>query len=378
MPLELIDNPKTASNALGAMAGVRELAVDTEGASFHRFVDRVYLLQLSTRHTSAIIDPLSVSADALSPLGALLTSPDVETVFHDADYDLRLLRRDYGWRIRKIFDTRIAAQLLGIKAFGLSAMLERYFGVKLDKKHQRADWSMRPLPRDMLDYAEQDTRYLLDLRDRLRDDLEQKGRLVWAREEFDRLEETKWADDDAEPAFMRIKGARDLSRRELAVLRELHAWRDSVAGELDRATFRVIGNEQLLELSRTQPATPQSLGQTKGVSRGLLERRSAGIFDAIRRGLEVPEEQLPAFPKAKRWDRDPNFDERLNKVKAARDAMAVQLDLDPGVLCARERMEAVARKNPQSPEQLGEISELRRWQADVLGPAYLAALQGSK
>ncbi|MEK7402300.1 MAG: HRDC domain-containing protein [Gemmatimonadota bacterium] len=377
MPLELIDNPKSASSALGDMSGVRELAVDTEGASFHRFVDRVYLLQLSTRQQSAIIDPLAVSAEFLSPLGALLESADVETVFHDADYDLRLLRRDYGWKIRRIFDTRVAAQLLGIKAFGLAALLERYFGVKLDKKHQRADWSMRPLPRDMLDYAEQDTRYLLELKDHISDELEKKGRLAWVREECERLEDTKWADEDAGGAFLRIKGARDLSRRELAVLRELHAWRDSVARELDRATFRVIGKEQLLDLSRTQPSTPKSLGQTKGASRALLDRRSGEIIDAVRRGLEAPEDDLPKFPKSPRWDRDPHFDERVNKVKTARDAMAVQLDLDPGVLCARERMEAVARKNPQSREQLAEVTELRRWQADVLGPSILAALQGS-
>jgi len=373
--LELLDKPDAVARGLRELASVREIGVDTEGASFHRFVDRVYLLQLSTRNTSAIIDPLAVSGESLAPLGAVLESPDVETVFHDADYDLRLLRRDYGWKIRHIFDTRIAAQLLGLRAFGLAALLEKYFGVKLDKKHQRADWSMRPLPRDMLDYAAQDTRYLLELKDLIKSDLEKKGRLAWVAEECARLEETKWSEDDTGAAFLRIKGARDLSRRELAVLGELFAWRDSVAKDLDRATFRVIGNEQLLDLARTQPSTPQSLGQTKGVSRGLLERRAGEMLDAIRRGLEVPEADLPKFAKAPRWDRDPHFDERVTKVKAARDAMAVELDLDPGVLCARERMEAVARKNPQSREQLLEITELRRWQADVLGPAFLAALR---
>src|SRR5205823_8953037 len=137
------------------------------GASFHRFVDRVYLLQLSTPAGTTIIDPLSVDVAALRPLGDVLESPAVQTVFHDADYDLRLLQQDYGWHVRNIFDTRVAAQLLGIRAFGLAALLERYFGVKLDKKHQRADWSMRPLTREMLNYAAQDTMHLLGLRDRL-------------------------------------------------------------------------------------------------------------------------------------------------------------------------------------------------------------------
>src|SRR5262249_49980901 len=154
----------------------------------------------------------------------------VEIVFHDADYDLRLLAQDYGWHITNIFDTRIAAQLLGLTAFGLAALLERYFGVKLDKKHQRADWSMRPLTPDMLDYATQDTRYLLELKDHLGTELVKLGRMEWAREEFALLEGTRWRDEDAALSYLRLKGARDLTRRELAVLRELVPWRDAVAG----------------------------------------------------------------------------------------------------------------------------------------------------
>src|SRR3954469_5614344 len=213
-----LDTAQDTSRFLRSIADVDLLAIDTEGASFHRFVDRIYLLQLSTRDRSAIIDPLPIGTP--EELGTLLESPRAEVVFHDADYDLRLLQQDYRWHVRNIFDTRVAAQLLGIRAFGLAALLERYFGVKLDKKHQRADWSMRPLPQGMLDYAAQDTIHLLELRDRLKDDLERAGRWDWAREEFALLEGTRWPDEEADDAFLRIKGARDLNRRELAVLRE--------------------------------------------------------------------------------------------------------------------------------------------------------------
>ena len=370
----LIDEAAAATGALTDIAESRELALDTEGASFHRFVDRVYLLQLSTRQRTAIIDPLSVPADALAPLGALLESPSVEVVLHDADYDLRLLHQDYGWHVRRIFDTRIAAQLLGLKAFGLSALLERYFGVVLDKKHQRADWSMRPLPQDMLDYAAQDTAYLLDLRDRLSDELAKLGRSDWAREEFDRLEGLRWENEDPSLGYLRIKGARDLSRRELAVLRELASWRDSVARDMDRATFRVIGNEQLLDLARVQPRTREDLAKLKGISRGLLENRAPEMIAAIRRGLEVPDADLPRFPKAPRWDRDPGFDERVNALRNVREHMAHKLAIDPGVLAPRERLEAVARKNPQNRDELSEVQQLRRWQAEVLGEEFLRAL----
>lgn len=369
-----IDRPDAAARHLGALAPITEIAVDTEGASFHKFVDRVYLLQLSTRGFSAIIDPLAVNREQLAPLGALLERADVETVFHDADYDLRLLQRDYGWHVRSIFDTRIAAQLLGLKAFGLAALLERYFGAKLDKKHQRADWSMRPLTPDMLEYAAQDTRYLLELRDRLREALEKKGRLPWAREEFARLEGTKWSEEEAGTGFLRIKGARDLSRRELAVLRELGPWRDDIAREQDRATFRVIGNEQLLEIARRQPRDRDALARIKGIPRGILERRAHEMLDAVRRALAAAEADLPRFPKGPRWDRDPDFDRKVNALKTVRDDVSRELDLDPGVLCARDRLEAVARRNPRVADELDEVPELRSWQREVLGAGFIRAL----
>jgi ribonuclease D len=367
-----LDSNEDVSRFIGEIDGVRAIALDTEGASFHRFVDRIYLLQLSTRERSAIIDPLAI--DAPQGLGALIESPQVEKVFHDADYDLRLLHQDYGWHARRIFDTRIAAQLLGQRAFGLAALLERYFGVKLDKKHQRADWSMRPLTEDMLRYAAQDTMHLLELRERMKDELDQAGRWSWAREEFERLEGIRWDKDDPSTAFLRVKGARDLTRRQLAVFRELLPWRDALARELDRATFRVLSNEALLEIARRAPESRDALSQIKGISRGILEGKHAEIVGAVRRGLAVPDADLPRFPRASRWERDPDFDDRVAKLKAVRDVAAAKLDLDPGVLCARDRLEAVARKEPKTLEELAEVPELRRWQVELLGERFLSAM----
>ncbi len=367
-----LDTVPAVEEFTARIARARELALDTEGASFHRFVDRIYLLQLSTRDTHAVIDPLSIGQP--TGLGRLLEDPSVEVVFHDADYDLRLLEQDYGWKIKHIFDTRIAAQLLGYTAFGLAALLERFFGVKLDKKHQRADWSMRPLTADMLDYAAQDTRYLLELKDLMSAELERMGRMAWAREEFGLLEGTRWADEEPGMGFLKLKGARDLTRRELAVLRELVPWRDAVARQMDRATFRVLGNEQLLDLSRTQPQSRDALAKIKGMPRGILEQRGAELLDAVTRALAVPEAELPRFPKAARWDRDPEFDARVSALKTARDEAAKRLALDPGVLCSRDRMEAVARRNPATVDELLEVTELRRWQAGELAEAFVAAL----
>jgi ribonuclease D len=370
-----LDTVQQVDQFLSEIADVKELALDTEGASFHRFLDRIYLLQLSTPERSAIIDPLPIGAP--KKLGELLQDNSVEVVFHDADYDLRLLHQDYGWHVTNIFDTRVAAQLLGIKSFGLAALLEQFFDVKLDKKHQRADWSMRPLTPDMLDYAAQDTRYLLQLRDHMKSDLERRGRWHWAKEEFARLEGTRWEAEQSMEGFLRLKGARDLSRRELAVLREVANWRDTVAAQLDRATFRVMGNEVLFELARRAPRNVTELGAIKGVPKGMLERAGQDIVAAVIRGMEVPEAELPSFPRGQRWNKDRDFDDRVARLKAVRDAAATRLELDPGVLCSRERLENVARSGAGTVEDLASVPDLRRWQIEEMGEGFIRALGNS-
>ena len=367
-----LDKPEVVERFLTEISDIKELALDTEGASFHRFLDRIYLLQISTRERSAIIDPLPIGSPA--KLGDLLLSNDVEVAFHDADYDLRLLHQDYGWHVTNIFDTRIASQLLGIKSFGLAALLEQFFDVKLDKKHQRADWSMRPLPADMLEYAAQDTRYLLQLKDHMKSELGRRGRLHWAQEEFARLEGTRWEAEESMEGFLRLKGARDLSRRELAVLREVANWRDTVAAELDRATFRVMGNETLFELARLTPRSVSELAAIKGMPKGMIERAGGDIVAAVRRGIEVPEAELPKFPKGQRWNKDRDFDEKVARLKSVRDAAATRLELDPGVLCSRERLENVARSGAKSVEELAAVPDLRRWQIEEMGAGFIAAL----
>jgi ribonuclease D len=369
-----LDKAPEVDRFLSEISDVTELALDTEGASFHRFLDRIYLLQISTREESAIIDPLPIGSPAR--LGQLLESKGVEVVFHDADYDLRLLHQDYGWHVTNIFDTRVASQLLGIKSFGLAALLEQFFDVKLDKKHQRADWSMRPLTPDMLAYAAQDTRYLLQLKDHMKGQLTRRGRLHWAQEEFARLEGTRWEAEQSMEGFLRLKGARDLSRRELAVLREVANWRDTVAAQLDRATFRVIGNEALFEIARRPPMNTSELGTIKGMPKGMIERAGADIVAAVRHGMEVPEAELPKFPKGQRWNKDRDFDEKVNRLKAVRDAAATRLELDPGVLCSRERLENIARSGARTVEDLAAVPDLRRWQIEEMGDGFVKALVG--
>jgi ribonuclease D len=349
------------------------LAVDTEAASFHRYTDRVYLLQVSSRNETAVVDPLATRG--LGPLGDVLADPDIEVVFHDADYDLRLLDREYGFRATGVFDTRVAAQLLNEPGVGLAALLEKYLGVRLDKRFQRADWSARPLSPAMLEYAASDTRHLPALRDILKAQLEARGRLSWAMEEFALLDDIRGGQSDGEPGYLRLKGAKALKGRELAVLRELFAWREGVAQRADRATFRVLNNEPMMALAKHPPGDLAALKAVPGMSADQVERRGRDILAAVNRGLEVPDRDLPKIERGPRRAYDAAFDARLERLKAARNRLATELDLQPGVLCPNGTLEAIAKANPESIEALGQLAELRRWQLRTIGEQLLAALK---
>ena len=383
--MSYIRTPEALAEAIAALSREPLVAADTEAASFHRYRDRIFLIQLSSPSRTEIIDPLAV-AD-LSPVGRLLADAKVEKVFHDADYDLRILDRDYGFRARRLFDTRIAAQLAGEPAIGLAALLEKYAGVKLAKEHQKADWSRRPLPPAMLAYAAADTAHLPALREQLRAKLIALGRLIWAEEEFTRLEDLRWTGGGAPDgaggggaggpdAFLRVKGAKALTPRQLAALRELYRWREAVAAEQDRATFRIIGNDALLAVAKALPGAPPELSGIAALPASLAARYGPALLDGVRRALALPESELPRLERVPRQARDPALEARVERLKAARNRAAADLGLDPGVLCGRSTLEAVARAQPPPNDRAGlsRIGELRRWQIEAFGDALLAAL----
>ena len=377
--MSYIRTPEALAEAIAALSREPLVAADTEAASFHRYRDRIFLIQLSSPSRTEIIDPLAV-AD-LSPVGRLLADPKVEKIFHDADYDLRTLDRDYGFRARRLFDTRIAAQLAGEPAVGLAALLEKYAGVKLAKEHQKADWSRRPLPPAMLAYAAADTAHLPALREQLRVRLTALGRLAWAEEEFTRLEDLRWtgggtSDGGGPDAFLRVKGAKALTPRRLAALRELYRWREAQGAELDRATFRIIGNDALLAVAKALPRAPAELSGIAALPPSLAARHGPALLDGVRRALGLLESELPRVERAPRQARDPALEARVERLKAARNRAAAELGLDPGVLCGRSTLEAVARAQPPPNDRAGlsRIGELRRWQIEALGDALLAAL----
>ncbi len=372
-----VDTPKELVEFIAAVQRESRVGVDTEAASFHRYRDRIYLLQISSPTQTALIDPVAIAAQDLGPVGALLADPQLEKIFHDADYDLRVLDRDYGFHAARLFDTRVAAQLAGEPAIGLAALLEKYVGVKLDKEHQKADWSIRPLTPSMLAYAAADTQYLLALRDALEQRLTALGRLAWAAEEFKQVESLRWTAPagSGDDSYLRLKGAKGLSPRSLAALRLLHRWRDTVAEREDKAPFRIIGNESLIAVSRALPATRADLGHIRELPSSLARRHGDALFDAIARARALPDPELPRVERQPRPPKDPGFDARLERVKAVRNRVATELGLEAGVLCGRTTLEAVVRVRPLDRAALERIPELRRWQVEVLGDALLEAMR---
>lgn len=373
LDIEVIADQVAFDRLLDSLADEPLLAIDTEAASFHRYEDRVYLLQISSRDRTAVVDPLAV--DRLDRFAALLADPRIEVIFHDADYDLRLLERQYGIRAARLFDTRIAAQFLNEPGIGLAALLQKYFGVTLNKKYQRADWSARPLSDEMLAYAATDTHYLAGLRDELRGQLEARGRLSWVEEEFGLLEGVAWAAvEPGESSYLRLKGAKALRGRELALLRALYDWREDTARRLDRASFRILNNEPLFTMSRQPPRSMEELQRVKGVGPETIARRGAEILDAIEQAMSIPERDLPRLPRPPRRAPDPAADARFDRLKAARNLIANRLDLAPGVACPNGTLEEIARQAPTTLEALEAIPSMRRWQRQEFGEELLAAV----
>jgi len=349
------------------------IALDTEASSFHRYRESVCLIQISTRTNTYLIDPLSIPD--LAPLRELLAQKGMEVVIHDADYDLRILAKHHLIRVENVFDTLVAAELLNEPEIGLAALLGKYQGLQVDKKFQKADWSKRPLPKDMLDYAAGDTSHLIALRDILEAKLKAVGRWGWAEEEFSLLTDAPFnLPVNDEPGFLRLKGAKMLKPHQLAILREVHGWRESVAEQQDRAAFMILGNDVLLSLATEPPASLKDLGQRKGVGDRLLEKHGRRIFAAIKKGQELPKEQWPRLVKPKRWDRDNDYEDRLKRLKATRDKLTTEHDLRPGIVAANQMLMEIARTLPGDLQALKAIPGVRHYQVENFGHALLAAL----
>lgn len=360
-----IEDPAELEAAARRMAKVRAIAFDLEADSMYHFREKVCLVQIATADESLVIDPLKFSD--LSALKPVMADRRIRKVLHGADYDIRSLYRDFGIVVHNLFDTELASRFLGIRETGLDAVLQERFGVRLDKKFQRKDWSRRPLPEAMMAYAAEDVHYLLPLATILISELRAKGRLAWVREECDLLSQVRAPEPNDAPLFLNFKGAGRLSRRNLAVLESLLQLRRRLAEAKDRPLFKVFSNKSLLSLAMAMPQTPQALETSGVLSQKQLKMHAKALLQAIQSACDLPEGKLPQYPRPKALRMSGRVPERVATLKAWRDAKADALDLDPGLMLNKALMQAIATRHPQTIAELDAVPDLHRWRRKVFG-----------
>lgn len=318
---------------------VDRIAVDTEADSLHCYFEKLCLVQVSVPGHDYLIDPLA--GFDLKPLAEKLAGKEI--VLQGADFDLRLLRRSLNFVATRIFDTVIAARLLGLRAFSLAALVERYFGVVLTKGSQKANWAQRPLPRQMAEYAMNDTRYLLPLAEKLETELRERGRLEWFQQSCQRaLEQTSVQRVRDEEEAWRIAGSGKLGGRASALLRELWQWREKEAQAADRPAFHILQNHLLL-----QAAEAFAAGEVPD-HRHFSARRRQTFRKAAETGLSLPESEWPVRLRRKGVRPTPATERAAEALRRRRDAVADKHGLEPSFIAPRGALDAVAADESRS------------------------------
>ncbi len=344
------------------------LAVDTESNSLFAYREQVCMVQFSTRQADYLVDPLSL-AD-LSPLGPVFANPHIQKIFHAAEYDLLCMKRDFNFTFNNLFDTMLAARILGRKEVGLGSILEAEFNLQVDKRHQRANWGQRPLPDYLLDYARQDTHYLIELGARLARQLEEKGLTPLAQEDFRRLCQVEASSENGKTACWRVTGVHKLSPQQAAVLQELCVYRDEMARQMNRPLFKVISDHTLLAIASAVPTSMNELKELPGMTKHQLDRHGKSILQMVQRGLQAKPIHRPHNARP-----DENFLARVEALKQWRKHKANELEVESDIVLPRDLLHALANQNPLELEGLGECLKDVPWRRAQYGEEILVVLR---
>lgn len=349
------------------------IAVDTESNSLFAYYERVCLIQFSTPSHDYLVDPLALHD--LSALAPIFASPEIEKVFHAAEYDVICLKRDFQFSFSRLFDTMIAARTLGHDNLGLGAILEADFGVHADKRHQRANWGQRPLPPQLMSYAQLDTHYLIQIRDRLHAELVGKSLWPLASEDFARLEQvnggiTGRTNGNKNDDFWRINGAFDLDPYEAAVLYELNLYREQVAQAINLPLFKVLGDKTLVAIAAQRPRNADELARAPGMSSLQMKRHGKALLAAIQRGLNSEPRYPPKYRRP-----DERYLRRLEALKEWRKTTAQNMGVGSDVVLPRDLLYAIAEQNPHISNHLAEIMAEVPWRLANFGGEILRVLE---
>ena len=371
-PHKLITTQSDWRLCLEKLQAEPRLAIDLEANSMYAYREEVCLIQITIPGQDYVIDPLGVSD--LSGLGDIVQNPDVEKVFHAAEYDLTLLKRQFGWQLQNLFDTMWAARILGYPRYGLASMLEAVYGIVLDKRYQKSNWCKRPLSPEQLVYAQLDTHHLLQLRDHLEGELKAAGRMAEAAETFAEQTHVKLSNNDFDPdAFWSISGAFDLTRQQQAVLKALAIYRDQEAHQRNQPLFKIFHDKTLLELAQTTPSSLATLREVYGMSAGQTRRYGRQLLNVIAEGLQAPH---PAYPP--RSQRPPEAAmNRYDKLHTWRKNTASARGVESDVIISRDALWAIALQNPQTEAELQQLEEVGEWRGKTYARDILAVLRSA-
>lgn len=347
------------------------IAVDTEANGLYAYREQVCLIQFSTPKADYLVDTLAL--DDLSPLAQVFENPSVEKVFHASEYDLIILHQDFGFSVNYLFDTMIAARILGWQKVGLGSILENEFGIKVNKKHQRANWGKRPIPDEMLKYAQVDTHFLLQLRDKIKIELKSKGRWDLAVEDFkhcSQVDSNNHRNDNGD--CWRVRGAHDLHPQNAAVLKELCDYRNVKAQAADRPLFKIISDKTLLQIAETTPRSIRELQSIQGVSQKQVRWLGDGLISAVKRGLSAK----PIRPKRKPRPSKEYLD-RVEQLRRWRQRRAKQMNVMSDVILPKDLLYTLANKNPDTNQEVAQIMKSVPWRLQEFGEELYSLLKSS-
>ena len=361
-----VDTPDGLRRMCASLLPQPRIAIDTEANSLYAFREQVCLIQFSIPGVDYLLDPLTLHD--LTPLADIFCNPAIEKVFHAAEYDLLGLQRDYGFTFTNIFDTMLAARILGYKQLGLGSLLAEKFQVEIDKRFQKADWGARPLPPGLVDYARLDTHYLLELRDVLEQELRDRERLNLAREDFQRSCYVTNGSRQVKERWERIDGQQDLTPRGRTILNELCLSREKLAERLKRPLFKVLNDQALLKLAQTEPDSIDAL-KTAGLSERQIDRFGRAVLEAVQRGQTAP------LVKPTEIEKPSNaILNRLNKLKNWRKKKAEELGAESDIVLPRVYLMPLAEHNPRTLEALSVVMSDSPWRLEHFGAEILKSL----
>lgn len=363
-----VDTPAALIHMVETLAHEPRLAVDTEANSLHAYREQVCLIQFSTPETDYLVDPLSL--DDLTHLAPLFSNPQIEIIFHAAEYDVLGLQRDFDFSFTNLFDTMLAARTLGYKQVGLGHLLGEKFGVDVDKHNQKADWGRRPLTPGLIDYARLDTHYLIALRDLLEAELREKGRWELAQEDFARncFVNNGNHHRPLRGHWERIDGRQDLTTRQQTILNELCIKREKMAERLNRPLFKVVDDRLLIRVTLAEPRNLEQLAAA-GLTERQIQRFGRGILEAVERGINSP--LVHAREVERTSDAELN---RMHKLKSWRKTRAEEMGVESDVVLPRVYLYALAEQNPHTPDELEKALAGSPWRIEHFGPEIMRAL----